>query len=277
MICSMHHPLLDTDRIDQPPGTYLDSAGEIFAIFGAQTQDSGNVSYGLRTDEGRFFIKTTDPEASVLLDFAERVELLRNAVSLARSCSHRVLPSLHNVIESPAGPMLVYDWVDGELLRDTHAGPTSAHQRFRKLPVREILNVLDTIFELHTELANDGRVAADFYDGCMIYDFPQQTFHVVDLDNYRQGAFRNSMGRMFGSRRFMAPEELSYGAWINERTSLFTMGRTAALFLSDGSLDRTPFRGSNGLFDVVTKACQPLPKDRYQSMGAFYRSWQKAR
>jgi hypothetical protein len=32
---------------------------------------------------------------------------------------------------------------------------------------------------------------------------------VVDLDNYRDAPFINHMGRMFGSTRFMAPEEPS--------------------------------------------------------------------
>ena len=75
----------------------------------------------------------------------------------------------------------------------------------------------------------------------------------------------------------MAPEEFELGQLINERTTLFTMGRTAAVFLSDASLDRAPFRAGNALYDVVMQACQPLPEDRYSSMSNFYGAWQKAR
>jgi serine/threonine-protein kinase len=76
--------------------------------------------------------------------------------------------------------------------------------------------------------------------------------HIVDLDMYHQGPFTNEMGRMFGSKRFMAPEELELGAQIDERTTLFTMGRTAAVFLSDNSLEREPFRGSDALYEVYS-------------------------
>ena len=77
----------------------------------------------------------------------------------------------------------------------------------------------------------------------MIYDFDRGAPHLVDLDNYQPGPFVNDMGRMFGSTRFMAPEEFARGARIDERTTLFTMGRAAAVFLAragarDGA--RTP-------------------------------------
>ena len=38
---STAHPLRDIERIDGPPGPYLETIGTIFATFGAPTQDSG--------------------------------------------------------------------------------------------------------------------------------------------------------------------------------------------------------------------------------------------
>lgn len=58
----------------------------------------------------------------------------------------------HNVIESPHGPLLVYEWADGELLhvsREDRDDLRSPHQRFRSLPPDEILQALDVIFEQH--------------------------------------------------------------------------------------------------------------------------------
>ena len=55
--------------------------------------------------------------------------LLRNAVELAASSSHPALPRLLNVIESPSGPALVYEAVEGELLharRAERSDPASA-------------------------------------------------------------------------------------------------------------------------------------------------------
>ena len=54
----MSHPLLARERIDQPAEHYLRSVGLLFAEFGEQTQDSGNMSYGVQIGEDRFFVKT---------------------------------------------------------------------------------------------------------------------------------------------------------------------------------------------------------------------------
>ena len=94
---------------------------------------------------------------------------------------------------------------------------------------------------------------------CLIYDFARQDLHVIDLDGYREGPFINGMGRMFGSSRFMAPEEFEKGASIDERTTVFTMGRTAANLLSDGTLTRSAFRGNDAHYDVVCRAWSRCP------------------
>jgi hypothetical protein len=39
------NPLLDTERTDLVPGVFVARHAEIFAMFDAATQDSGNVSY----------------------------------------------------------------------------------------------------------------------------------------------------------------------------------------------------------------------------------------
>src|SRR5438105_5901831 len=111
----------------------------------------------------------------------------------------------------------------------------------------------------------------------MIYDFARRELRLVDLDNYRDAPSTNDMGRMFGSSRFMAPEEFERGAPIDERTNVFTMGRTAAVLLSDGTLERPPFRGSDALYEVIRRACQTDRSQRFASMAGFYTAWQQAR
>jgi serine/threonine-protein kinase len=278
----MTHPLLDCASIDQPPDVYLRAVGEVFAEFGRLTQDSGNHSYGVRIGAERYFVKTAgdsaDPQPT--LPHAERVALLRNAARLHASAQHPTLPPLYRVIESPSGPLLLYPWVEGELLsvpRARRDDPQSSFQRFRSLPAPTIRRYLDAIFELHAQLARAGWVAVDFYDGCLIYDFAAERIAVVDLDMYHVGPFENERGRTFGSTRFMAPEEFERGARIDQRTNVFTMGRTALVFLSDGTLDLSAFRGSRALFGVVAKACSPDRAERFESLAAFYRAWQAAR
>jgi serine/threonine-protein kinase len=278
----MPHALLDCDVINTDAEQYLRSVGTVFVEFSGLIQDSGNVSYGVQIDAERYFVKTAgnpdDPRP--VLKHPARVALLRHAIRLRESLDHFALPRLYRVIESPSGPLLVYEWLNGELLgvhRAQRDNPASAFQRFRRLPVATILKCLDAIFDLHDEVARAGWIAVDFYDGCLIYDFAAERLGVVDLDNYREGPFHNEMGRMFGSTRFMAPEEFELGALINEQTNVFVMGRTALVFLSDGTLNADAFRGSRAVFEVVAKACEPERSRRFDSMAAFCRAWRAAR
>jgi serine/threonine-protein kinase len=261
-------------EIDVQPSTYLDHLGTIFTRFAADTQDSGNIAYGVRTADARYFVKTAgDPaDTAPYLDFEGRVALLRNAVELAQSVVHPLLPTLHAVIESPGGPVLVYDWAEGEHLGTDRDDPSSAHQRFRALPVPEICAALDALYDLHGRLDEAGWVEGDFYDGTLLYDFAERRLTVIDLDSYHHGPHRNDMGRMFGARRFMAPEQLSLGAPIDTGTTAYVMARAALVFLADTSLDRSAFRGSDAQYAVLQEATTT----RYPSYPAFHQAWVSA-
>ncbi|MGW6198904.1 hypothetical protein ACWF0M_22355 [Kribbella sp. NPDC055110] len=242
-------------EIDVLPATYLDQLGTIFTRF--DTQDSGNISYAVQTATARYFVKTAgDPaNAEPYLDFADRVALLRNGTELARSVDHPALPTLHAVIESPAGPLLVYDWRDGDLLHDP-----AVRERFQALPTEEIRTALDTLYDLHAALDAAGWVQGDFYDGSLLYDFAAHRLTVMDLDSYHRGAYRNTMGRMFGSTRFMAPEELALGAPIDSRTTAYALARAGLILLPDPP---------PALEDVLLEATTA----RFSSYQAFHEAW----
>ncbi|HZX07401.1 hypothetical protein [Kribbella sp.] len=239
--------------IDVHPATYLDQLGTIFARFAPQ--DSGNISYGVQTGTARYFVKTTAEAPDAYLNLTDRVKLLRNAVDLARSVAHPALPALHTVIESPTTPLLVYEWRDGDLLGD----PTT-RERFRALPTREIVAALNALYDLHAALDAAGWVQCDFYNSSMLYDFPARRLTVVDLDLYHRGPVRNTMGRMFGSSSYMAPEEHVLGAPIDSRTTAYVMARTAQLLLPDAPPQ---------LADVLIEATTA----RFPSYPAFYEAW----
>ena len=269
----MRHPLTDCPATHLPPLEFLRSVGTVFAEFGTNTQDSGNVSYGVRVGADRLFVKTAgipgDPRP--VLDHPARAGLLRNAARLSGSVKHPLLPPLYRVIESPDGPMLVYPWLDGELLgvpRERRDDPLSAFQRFRRLPTSEILSCLTALFDLHVRLAQAGWIAGDFYDGSLLYDFASKRLWVIDLDSYRDAPYINDRGRMFGSSRFMAPEEYEKGARIDEQTTVFVMGRTALVFLDESGLP--------ALLQVAAQACAPAREDRFATMAAFFHAWQEA-
>jgi serine/threonine protein kinase len=246
-------------EIDVLPANYLDQLGTIFARF--TTQDSGNFSYGVQTDEARYFVKTAGDPANTepYLAFADRVALLRNATELSRSVAHQALPALHTVIESPAGPLLVYDWRDGDLLHDT-----AVRERFQALPTEEILTALDTLYDLHAALDAAGWVEGDFYDGSLLYDFATHRLTVMDLDSYHRGPFRNTMGRMFGSTRFMAPEELALGAPIDTRTNAYVLARAGLILLPDPPAE-------------LHAVLQEATTTRYPTYKAFHQAWSAAK
>ena len=221
---------------DLEPPDFLAAAGDVFANF--DLQDSGNISFGVAIEDNRYFVKTAGPPMSpgLPLRHADRVSLLANAERLARSVSHPAMTVFEGSLPSAWGPMLIYHWADGEHLharRERRKDPNTAWQRFLGLPRMERASAVARIVDLHVALSGRGWVTGDFYDGCLLYDFATHTLRVFDLDSYRLGPYTNTMGRMFGSTRFMAPEEFEKGSTIDERTTVFAMGRTIAIFLHD--------------------------------------------
>jgi serine/threonine-protein kinase len=268
------------DETELAPAEHLSQAGAIFATFDARTRDSGNVSFGVEAGGRRWFVKTAgDPaDPAPFLPHGERVALLENAQRLARSVSHPALPALRGVAQSAWGPMLVYAWAPGELVRvpeARRADPQSSYQRFRRLPADELTAAIDTILDAHLALCGAGWVAGDFYDGAVIYDFAGRQTWLIDLDSYHRGPFANEMGRMFGSSRFMAPEEFERGARIDERTTVFTLGRTISVFLGDGDLGLAGFRGGEAQYRAMVTACNPDPAARWQSVAELVAAWRE--
>lgn len=235
---------------------FADPAASIFARF--DKQDSGNVSFGVEADGRRYFVKTSGPpDAIAPLAHADRLALLGNAERLAGSVSHAALTRFARSCAGAWGRALVYEWADGEHLhakRERRDDPATAWQRFLHLPQGERVAVVRTLLDLHVALAAKGWVVGDFYDGCLLYDFAAKRLHVFDLDHYSLGPYRNTMGRMFGSTRFMAPEEFERGRLIDERTTVFALGRTMTIFLG-GLASR-----------VAARACADEPARRHASV-----------
>jgi serine/threonine protein kinase len=240
-------------------------------------QDSGCVSFVVEDSCGRLFVKAATDDAGAAS--------LGRATAIHSAIRHPALPPLLNTFETPPGPAHVYAWVPGEVLYDYvsmdgergRLDPASAHARFRTLPVEDILASLDAIYDLHLRIAEAGFVAVDFYDGCILYDFDAHRAWVCDLDEYRPGPFRLMEDRLPGSQRFMAPEESVRGSTIDERTNVYTLGRTAAILLSDGDARSDAWRGSQALRAVVERAAERDPALRFPAVAAFVDAWSAAR
>ena len=279
--------LLSAGTTSEGPAALVRRSGRVFGQFDHRTQDSGNVSWLVETPAGAFFVKsagTPDPPPTgapvPYFDHAGRVRLLRNAVDLSRSCCHPCLARLRNVIESPVGPALVYDYAPGESLGTsaTHrSDPTSAYQRFARLPGDQLLCHFDALIDLHRLLADVGWVAGDLYDGCLLVEFSTGRLTVIDLDSYRRGPSVNTMGRMFGATRFMAPEEFQFGAPIDQRTTVFTLGRLVWHVGTRLTERAEQFCGTSAARSVVERAIAPSRKDRFDRVADLAAAWQTAR
>jgi serine/threonine-protein kinase len=85
---------------------------------------------------------------------------------------------------------------------------------------------------------------------------------------------------MWGSSRFMSPEEFELGAVIDEITNVYTMGATAFAFFGDENRrDRRieDWKLSKGLFDVAKKAVSDDRCQRQQSIEQFIAEWRAAK
>ena len=252
--------------------SFLAGHGEIFAVFAHQ--DSGCRGYGVETGGRRYFLK-----ASVE---ARAIPSLQRAIALHRVVRHDTLIPLLGAATTDTGLLLAYPWVDGEVLygapvsgRPQRLDPAGPHARFRALPVSEILAALDAIFDAHLVIAAAGIVAVDLYDGCLIYDVAAHRIWLCDLDEYRVGPFVVSDDRLPGSTRFMAPEELQRGARVDQRTTVFNLGRMGLVLLDTGDLDGR-FRAGPGAHAVLEQATRARPVDRYTTVEDFVCAWRGA-
>ncbi|WP_193103420.1 serine/threonine protein kinase [Brachybacterium sp. FME24] len=279
--------LLSMTRSDRNPEELVHAAGEVLARYDHRTQDSGNISWLVATPDGDLFVKTagtrepSPPGAAVpYLDHAGRVGLLRSAVEIARSAAHPALARLRTVIETPYGPALVYDRAPGELIGVPSArrsDPGSPYRRFAVASPALRLTVLDQLLDAHQALEAAGWVACDLYDGCLMVDLATGRLTLIDLDTYRRGPSTNDMGRMFGSTRFMAPEEFELGAVLDARTTVFTLGRIMQHFGTSLSEDLADFCGGGAAAEVVARATMPDHSERFGTVAELVGAWFAAR
>jgi serine/threonine-protein kinase len=260
---------------------WLTKLGNVFCVF--DQQDSGNISFGVQNGSTKKFVKFAG--ASTLEysgDTQDAVVCLKQAIPIYEALSHPNLINLVDHFEVENGYALVFEWVEGECLHPhwsfpppaKYNDPNSPFYRYRQLPIELRLLSLNSMFSFHVDVEAKGYVAVDFYDGSILYDFSSDTTKICDIDYYQKKPFINTMGRLYGSSRFMSPEEFELGASIDGITNVFNMG-SIAFGLIGGELDHSFSKWEAGkvLYDVALKATEPNRNDRYASMADFYTNW----
>jgi serine/threonine-protein kinase len=265
--------VFDVDRIDEPIEAFLGDS--VVRRFGDRPH---SVVVGVEHDGKRYVIKAaTTGEADAVL---------RNALRVHERVAHpAIVPLLHH-FETPQGIALVYPWADGEVLRD-RVDPAvlpmddeaSPYRRFLALPVGQRCDAIRQVFDAHVAVAAAGLVAVDLYDGSIVYDFDRRQLRVIDIDFYRPGPYALDRERQLGSLTFMAPEELERGATIDERTTVFTLGRFGLVFL--GCARHEPprpstFEGTAQQWDLLRAATRDDPGERLPSVAALLDGWDAA-
>lgn len=264
---------------------WLARLGKVFAVF--DQQDSGNLSFGVEQDGRRYFVKYAGAQTVQIQHTPQAaIQLLQDAVSLYTELAHPQL--IHLVEYGPVGQgyMALFDWFEGEGLHPhetypppaKYEHPDSPFYRFRQLPVEQRLQALDDIFDFHVQVEQRGYVAIDFYDGSLLYDFTRSEIKICDIDVYHKKPYVNRMGRMWGSSRFMSPEEHLLGAVIDGRTNVYNMG-AMAFCLVGGERDRSlaKWEAGEALFEIVSKAVQDDRQNRFASVEEFHQAWQARR
>jgi serine/threonine-protein kinase len=248
--------------------------GSVSRRFGDRV-DSRSVVLGVQRDGGRYIIKAAnDPEAVAWLESAERFH---------RSVHHAAIAKVLASIRTPTGLALVEEWAYGDVLVDDY-DPTvpsrdvaaSPYQRFRSLPPGRLATAIAELIGAHVAVAKASYVAVDLYDGCVVYDFEHDRLSLIDLDHYRPGPYVLEFDRQLGSSSYQPPEEFQQGATIDERATVFTLGRMTLVYL--GCDRKSPpseadFRGTPEQFSVATKATAARPSDRIPSVRALHDAW----
>ncbi|MDO3411161.1 serine/threonine protein kinase [Saccharibacillus sp. CPCC 101409] len=258
---------------------WLAPFGQVFRVW--DRQDSGNISFGLAIEGQRVFIKYAGaPTAEYEGRTSDAVNALREAADVYQTLRHPELVRMLDHFETPDGYALLFEWAEGQLLRPGAElpveHPDSPTARFRHLPAERRIAAMDAILDFHAHVESLGYVAIDFYDGSLIYDFDTGRLTICDIDFYRPKPYVNQMGRMWGSSRFMSPEEFELGAPIDSRTNVFAMGAMAFSLLG-GERDRSRelWDAGEDLYRAALKAVSEFREERYASVQEMLSDWRK--
>lgn len=252
--------------------SFLSQMGYVFRVF--DQQDSGNICFGLVNGENRYFLKFAGAKTLRYKgDPQTAIDSLQKASRVYRDLAHPTLLRLLWSGNIGKGYGLLFPWTDAMCMGKQY--PT--REEFLHLPMTDKKEIFRSIMNFHLFAVSKNYVSVDFYDGSILYERETHRTLLCDIDSYHSTPYRNPVGRMWGSSRFMSPEEFEKGAPIDEITMVYTMGATAfALFAREGMRDQTAWPLGESSFSCATKAVSFKREERFQSLSAFSLAWEKS-
>ena len=110
----------------------------------------------------------------------------------------------------------------------------------------------------------------------MLYDFSRGKTTICDIDLYEKRPFFNRMGRLWGSRRFMSPEEFTLGAQVDEISNVYCMGAMAFALFADCAREIAEWPLGETAFRVAERATNDGRNLRQQSIRELIVEWEDA-
>lgn len=246
--------------------------GTVFAVL--DDQDSGNLCLGVDGPDGRAFVKYAGARTARYDGAVEdAVARLRRAAVVYRELAHPHLVRLREAVDVGQGHALVFDWTDATPIGRQYA---RGHV-VRALSTAARADAVQQVYDFHVHAAALGWTAVDLYDGSVMLDPRTGRVTLCDLDFYERAPVVNRMGRMWGSSRFMSPEEHELGASIDEITNVVALGTLAHTFLGDDATKAPQaWVGTTEQLSVAERALSPDRAERWPSVAALAAAWRAA-
>jgi len=253
--------------------SFLSKYGKVFKVF--DDQDGGNVCFGTEKDGKRYFVKFAGaPQARYDGKIEDAIARLKASVKVYQDIGNH--PGLIRFIGSEeigGGFAVLYEWTDA--LGMARMYPLN-HRRFMALSIEKRIRVFEEILMFHAFICERGYVAIDFYDGSIMYDFENEKTVICDIDFYQKMPYHGEMG-LWGSSRFVSPEECKQGEIMDEITTVYTMGATAFCLFTDSDRSFEAWPLSEKQYDVIEKAVSDEREDRQQSIKQLIEEWEAAK
>ena len=253
--------------------SFISKYGKAFKVL--DDQDSGNICFGVVDGENQYFVKFAGaPTDRACVSADEAVINLKRTVPIYQDLAHPNLIKLIKAEEVDNGFAMIFEWADAECM---HPMYPRSRKKFMQMSIETRHQVFEEILAFHAHAVKQGYVAIDFYDGSIMYDFGNRKTIICDIDFYTKAPYINEMGRLWGSSRFMSPEEFQLGAIIDEITNVFAIGAVAfALFGNERDKCIEKWNVSKELFDVAKKAVSDGRNERQQSIEQLIAEWKAA-
>jgi serine/threonine-protein kinase len=245
--------------------------GKVFKVF--DDQDSGNLCFGTIKDGKRYFVKFAGaPTARYVGNISDVIQRLKPITPIYSDLKHPNLIRFISAEEIGGGYAAIFEWSDAVGIGRMYP---QNHNRFTALSLEKRIEVFEDILAFHDHVTQLGYVAIDFYDGTIMYDFDTAKTVICDVDFYQKSPYYGDMG-IWGSSKFVSPEECVVGERIDEITTVYTMGATAFALLSEFDRSREAWKLGDKSYALVKKATNDNRAERQQSIRQFIEEWEAA-